>query len=981
MKRLIFSFVFLVLGAVLGGAGLYVGLNWKTYNPFRNKAENAAKSFLVKARAACVTEGALKGVYFKSVEIDDGKLQVRGWAADQKQLAALQSLGAAILDENPDIKSQCSNGISFEGLKFLAFLDRLPVWQREFEEFKGAEKNTPENAIKREVMRTTRLDGLDFDEEGKLIVRALSIRGDKNTGKTRQVLDDLLKGRIAAAGVPPELMPEIEMQVIHYPNPATTLQNKLANVPGAKEIRVVSAFYDGKGKLHLEALVANEDQRKFIDDAMGTILDDPVSLKMVIPTTVKEAVPDFLLRAIIFDPATYTKELQKRLVEYAKKENKAHLRRVLLTGVVPAPVLDDKKQIALDEEGNATYVFRVAGRVLGAAEAAKQTENDLDDWLVEVLPRMSNPNQTPIPPKLDLAVRESPVIALQARAAQRGFDGVAFTDAAYDIDGRLELLGRLHQPGDSARQELESAVKELLDGEAPWTFALMKPHETSKGAQAIAWTDAVRECRFILSTDANAGRRLRLDRLHFNYVGGQLKLIGEGVFLADNPKENPAVALVQALDQAVLSRGSVEVSLSGVKAINNPLPDVQDRLALRQDLDGVLLTHLRYDAEGRLHVEGFLGQPDHKAALTPVLAERWSEVPGLLRSAPDPKATPAWSLEGMKPHASAKGEWKWADVVRVCQSELAAAPESPLPQTLLERMYFRLVPSKDESMPRRVKLTSKTIQIVNPAEKPNSERVTKKLDDLARQLLPNAGVAEVSLEVRAAETPIFELQKLANEKRFDGMLFASAYFDHEGKLKFDGMRGGDTKDVRAMIEQTLARDKQPLAPKGLADLEKMKLSPWQATLEQIRGKFAAETQPIFRQTRIDRAYFEHEPKSGKPRVRLEGVCVYQGKTPTPEEVPTVLAEMLRQQFQAKGVAGFELAVDGIERKANPAIALQKLAVERGLDGVVFNDLGFDAKGACYVRLPLVPKGQAANIRKLLDEVAKENPYLKGIELR
>ena len=44
-------------------------------------------------------------------------------------------------------------------------------------------------------------------------------------------------------------------------------------------------------------------------------------------------------------------------------------------------------------------------------------------------------------------------------------------------------------------------------------------------------------------------------------------------------------------------------------------------------------------------------------------------------------------------------------------------------------------------------------------------------------------------------------------------------------------------------------------------------------------------------------------------------------------------------------------------------------------------IGFDAKGACYVKLPLVPKGQEANIRKLLDAAAKAHPYLGAIQQR
>jgi hypothetical protein len=91
-----------------------------------------------------------------------------------------------------------------------------------------------------------------------------------------------------------------------------------------------------------------------------------------------------------------------------------------------------------------------------------------------------------------------------------------------------------------------------------------------------------------------------------------------------------------------------------------------------------------------------------------------------------------------------------------------------------------------------------------------------------------------------------------------------------------------------------------------------------------------------------------------------------------------MLERLRKHLQAQGVEGYAVNLAGIERKFNPALELQRQAIDAGLDGVLFQSLGFDAKGGCYVKI-LTPKGQEESVRKLLEEAAKKHPYLGGIQ--
>ena len=219
--------------------------------------------------------------------------------------------------------------------------------------------------------------------------------------------------------------------------------------------------------------------------------------------------------------------------------------------------------------------------------------------------------------------------------------------------------------------------------------------------------------------------------------------------------------------------------------------------------------------------------------------------------------------------------------------------------------------------------------------------------------------ADSRIDLHISATPIFDLQKLAvAQLSLDGFLFADAFYATDGKLTFDGLRGGDkeTADMKGLIDGYLAKEKRPIAPAGLADLQKLKMSPWQVALQDIRTDFAASAAPLTKQTRSRPGFFQYDDASAKAKIFFQGICIYQGKKPSQDEVPTAFVELLKKKLQAAGIEGFELAVDAIERKPNPVIEMQKKAIDAGYDGVVFSHVAFDAKGACYIKLPSCPRG-------------------------
>ena len=50
-----------------------------------------------------------------------------------------------------------------------------------------------------------------------------------------------------------------------------------------------------------------------------------------------------------------------------------------------------------------------------------------------------------------------------------------------------------------------------------------------------------------------------------------------------------------------------------------------------------------------------------------------------------------------------------------------------------------------------------------------------------------------------------------------------------------------------------------------------------------------------------------------------------------------------------------------------------------IDGALVSEIGFDAKGNCYVKVSNLPPGQEEALRKLIDEFSKQHLHLKTIQ--
>lgn len=547
MKRFL-PLLMLIVGVILGAAGMYVATHWNRVTPFRGNdlAETERESLLAQLRKACITEPSLKGASVRTIDVKDGAVTVNGWIANAEQKAALEEKAKGVLNESPELRGKFTSVGS--SLTVFSISEHLMKLQHDFDEGKGAENE--KDALKRSVMRMTRLDSAGFTTDGKLLFQGVCIRGSEKKATSAAALGNAIQARLVANGLATDVMPDLALNIQCFTNPAVLLQKQLARDEASKDVRITAAWFDGAGKLHIDGIVTKVEQKKLVDAALDTITNDKANA----PIFGADAKLDVHL--VTVDSAAVAAELQKKLIELARKENKTHLRRVKLAGVAPIVLTDTKNQPVADDEGNTSYCFRVTGRLIERTPAERvQIENDVATWLAAQMPSVNNPDQTLMPLHLELTPKANPAIALQARLVERELDGAVVTDALYDETGKLELIGRLHQT-----EAIDGALKDLLADEAPWTASTMKPHESKKDGQPIAWKDVVKATQAKLAGDKGGGERVRIDRLYYRYEKDQLRLVADGVLVAEAAK-----AIASAIDDVIATRGNATIAISELK--------------------------------------------------------------------------------------------------------------------------------------------------------------------------------------------------------------------------------------------------------------------------------------------------------------------------------------------------------------------------------------------------------------------------------
>jgi len=727
--------------------------------------------------------------------------------------------------------------------------------------------------------------------------------------------------------------------------------------------------YAADGKLQLAGYVAREkadEQKKLIG---GLLRDAAIVPPLVLGTKAGKAVEPSLAELKAADYDALRKRMQAEFA--AAKENT----------VTARTRLDDAAfQYVKGDAGGVVLVLEWRGVCLqdpadqkNVEKARSQLKDALKKLPAGVLPE-------PVPEKYDTDVRHivfraSPVVALQAKAgADPRMDGVLFVAARFDKDGRLEI----DYLGSEAQKPL---VEQLLKdaGEE----AIARPQGTDWPQKGGSWTKLLEELRKQFAADAKDAlfRQTRVDRVHFEYVGDEPRLHCELIVL--QPKGDPA-ALRTRLEQRLegyfadkLKRpggGAFKVVLPALPFQPDPTPALQRLAATDPALDGVLFESARFDAARRLNFDVIY---DDKAGQEEKIRKLFAAntigrkllMPALASDDP-----------AQEPRLNPKTFVRWEEQRQALQRDFAASREALLEATRIDRLYFTY--EGNEISDRQLRVAGVCLQAGVAADL--QKALAKAIQTRWQPRFPGVEFRTIADGITLLTSPVVGLQALAVDRRDDGVLFERAVYDGDGKLHLRAYLANLTQ--RPAVAEPAAAPavgevvRPALGTKAGQDgmvVDPPRPFPWRGEgregaglVERFQRHFAASDVRAARQSRLDRAYFLYD-KQAVRQLHLEGVCLWDGlpKATVPEALTPVCRQVLSD-------IAYQVVADRLARKPNPAPALQeKLAGKPEFDGVLFEDVGFDAQGRLQFDVLLAP-GEAQ--RTEVDRLLRDPPLADGV---
>jgi hypothetical protein len=237
------------------------------------------------------------------------------------------------------------------------------------------------------------------------------------------------------------------------------------------------------------------------------------------------------------------------------------------------------------------------------------------------------------------------------------------------------------------------------------------------------------------------------------------------------------------------------------------------------------------------------------------------------------------------------------------------------------------------------------------------------IPELKDQVKPDVSAAGIKLWPGRL---LQELQELAvAELHLDEVLLQELRYDEDGVLHVQGIVGakGRISDLTQLLRKKLADDECCVRPAdGLTNSSGLRpdLTPvdWGIRTKQLQERLSKEPKELFRQTRLDRAYFAYT-EAGARELRFEGVSCHvemaeqeevddKGKLRARGELRDFL-EKVCQQLWAPGVREAIRAagtVRGIQYTPQPGPGLQnELRNFPALDGICLSNTAFfDGEG-------------------------------------
>jgi hypothetical protein len=773
-------------------------------------------------------------------------------------------------------------------------------------------------------------------------------------------------------------------------SPLEALRDRVMMQAELRGVVVHDASYDKDRRLRLEGYAGSEKQRAVVVEVM----QDPKLVEKGVLRKVGDQIEKPSLEAVeVLDYAKRSKEAQ---LKFAASRDNPLLTRLRIKDIAfvyvknasgpPRPLLAWRGEYLRDRKAADEEPLKKTLRKELAAAA--------NVWL----PRPVPPEEINID---ELPFRDTPIVGLQRRAGEdRRLDGVLFESARFNGEGLMEL----EASADAGAAPLVSAlVKDACGDEAKVT---LKPFAWPQAKGSWTTLLGVMQTRFAADRQDTVARSTRLDRVRFLYDDDtwQLRLPFEGVCLLDGkllelkPDER-SKQVQQRLEQTFKSEGPPlprpAVVTDRTRPVKFPREELQDQFADNESLDGTVLeAGSWYDESGKLHlVIAGVKEDDPRVR---ALLEKSLKGTGILRPDPVVKAD-----ADEKEEAPAKGDAgysladmrivDWADVLSTLRQQFAAPTSAPLfRQTRIDRARFRYLAGK-----LRLDFVLTTLQPPGQAAQLQADLelrleryFTGKLKDKVttefKPLLPDS-------PFQLDPTPALQ-RRIVKDEALDGVLFYAAWYDPERRLHFDLLfddtAGHEEKIKKLLATDTLAhrhfqhallKDDPAYGPL----IQPRTVFAWQEQRRALQREFAASGDALRERTRIDRLYFDYAGNdTGERRLRAEVVCLAPGgrarnDKPLAAAIYNGWSPRLVNAIQ-KGATPrlpsvvFTVATDDFSHRPSPIIDLQQLAVDRGLDGVLFEKATYDGAGVLHLGVYLTNPTTAAEVAALVaDERARD----------
>lgn len=444
-----------------------------------------------------------------------------------------------------------------------------------------------------------------------------------------------------------------------------------------------------------------------------------------------------------------------------------------------------------------------------------------------------------------------------------------------------------------------------------------------------------------------------------------LNFTGVALRTAQDDEKAMRAFLAKELAKLTIPGGKYIVKIDAIAFHDSPIYSLQDAAvaAFKKNAafnvfferatyaaDGSLQLHtlcLRYDESTNAKLAKLLGENPLAAELIRLPAGKTTKAPTVLRRDHD-----------------------WLGQRLDLQRKFAVDSDPLFARTRLDDGHLQY--SKDR---KTIRFQVEGVCIQPPALNAEGER-TQRWRNQVSDLIPKLKYEPIVNGIAMLPNPSIAWQdEAASREAHDGIFFHLAQFDTQGKLKLDVKLPSEPKRTSALQITTDTPAPARLAPVNEKSFN-FRAWTWHEVLPKAQARLA-QGDFLHHRTRIDRMFLKYEPTHGEPVLHFNGVSVHPTEVEPAEKLRARLEPSLTDLLPAPLEP--KLQTERIRFLTSPIYALQAQAVTRNLDGLLFANGRYDAKGGFYLAIVTGAEGQREEAKKIVDALPMPAGVLRGMD--